>query len=130
MLIQWNPSFEIEHDRIDEQHRVFVELICDLSQAAGRNASRDRLQRILRQIHAYAMFHFITEENIMLDVDYPQYESHRGDHQRLLGELVSIMGKHRNGQVPVQDIAEYAFRWFEEHAKTCDQRLANHLRGA
>ncbi|MGB5735913.1 MAG: hemerythrin family protein [Thiohalocapsa sp.] len=130
MSINWENTLATGIERIDAEHRVFVALISDLDQADAEGAPRERMERILREVQAYALFHFTREENLMLDQGYPDYERHRREHQNLLAHFTGVLHEYREGRVLVQHIVELTYQWFAGHATEADQRLAEYLRGA
>jgi hemerythrin-like metal-binding protein len=130
MSIHWNDSLATGAERIDAEHRVFVALIRELEQADGDGLERARIVCILREIHAYAVFHFVREENLMAACGYPGHARHRREHQELLAHFADILQEYRDGRVLVQHIVELTFNWFADHAMDADQRLADFLRQA
>lgn len=130
MNIHWNDSLATGTERIDGEHRVFIALIQELEQADADGLERDRIVSILREIHAYAVFHFVREENLMAARGYPGRACHRREHQELLAHFADILREYRDGQVLVQHIVELTFNWFADHAMNADQRLADFLRQA
>jgi hemerythrin len=128
MSIQWDDRLATGIERIDAEHRVFVALIGELEQADADGAPHERMERILREIHAYAVFHFVREENLMTDCGYPERDRHRSEHKRLLVQYANVLHEYREGRVLVQHIVELVYGWFAEHAAEADQRLADYLR--
>ena len=128
MSIQWDDRLATGIERIDAEHRVLIALIQELELADSEGGERARVQRILREIHAYAVFHFIREENLMTASDYPERDRQRSEHKSLLVQYVTILHEYREGRVLVQHIVELVHGWFAEHAAEADQRLADYLR--
>ncbi|NEV61638.1 hypothetical protein [Thiorhodococcus minor] len=52
MEISWDRKFEVGHERIDFEHRIFLGLIVDLDTAICAGASKERLSRIGREVEA------------------------------------------------------------------------------
>jgi len=128
MHIAWDEKYETGVDRIDSEHRIFVGLIKDLHDAVQSRQPGSRLSRIVDEIRLYAAFHFLSQENIMLDADFPSYAEHREEHQRLL----SLLDDHahtfsadetRSGE----EIVEFVFEWFALHTTQIDRQIANYM---
>ena len=128
MSVDWDDSLTTGIERIDAEHRVLLRLIQELEQADNEGGERARMQGILREIYAYAVFHFVREENLMAASGYPARDRHRGEHQGLLAQYAAILHEYREGRVLVQHIVELVHGWFAEHAAGADQRLADYLR--
>ena len=55
--------------------------------AVERRGPRARLARLIDEIGLYAAFHFLGEENLVLDTGYPNYADHRTEHLRWIALL-------------------------------------------
>ena len=128
--IHWDCKYEIGHPRIDHEHQVFVDLIRSVSLGSETNSPRERTARLLSEVKKYAEFHFISEENIMLDAGYPDYEAHRKEHQMLLAQFDDCLHRLRNGETSLTEIAEFMFGWFALHTSREDKKIANFIRAA
>jgi hemerythrin len=128
--IQWDRKFEVGHERIDFEHQIFVGLIRDLSMEADKNPKGMRNARILREIQKYAEFHFISEENIMADLDYPERDAHRQSHGMILAELNDRIQQYHAGQDSAVGIVSFLFQWFALHTTNEDRRIINYVKSA
>lgn len=123
MALRWDNKYEIGHPRIDAEHRIFLGLIIDLDRACHAGDSRGRLSRIIREIAAYARFHFVSEENIMIDLAYPELESHRRQHQRLLASIDDKAHQFDHGLLDGGAIVDFTFEWFALHTTQVDKKI-------
>lgn len=127
ITIAWDNKFEVGHERIDAEHRIFLSLIRDLSIEAESGAKRQRIERTLQEIFKYADFHFTSEENIMADVDYPRLTAHKHTHDRLLAQYKNkVYEFHADVQEP-EKIVTFLFQWFALHTTQDDKRIADFL---
>lgn len=125
--ITWDEKYSIGHARIDHEHQVFVDLIINVSRADDQQSSKDRVMRLLTELRKYAEFHFCSEENIMLDHDFPEYETHRQEHVRLLCDLDRRVHDYRLDVAALSDLVDFLFQWFALHTTCSDKRLAHHI---
>lgn len=128
--IQWDSKFEVGVQRIDFEHQVFVDLIRSISQAAEQHSPAQRIVRLMQEVRKYAEFHFLSEENIMQDVGYPQYEEHKKEHARLISTLDDRIYDYRHGSHTADAFADFLFQWFALHTTQKDLLLAQHIRQA
>lgn len=126
--ICWDEKFEIGHSRIDHEHQVFVDLIRTVSQEARGDCPKERISRLLMEVKKYAEFHFISEENIMIDAAYPEYEPHKREHDMLLAQLDNEFYRYRSGETELDSVAGFMFRWFALHTTQEDLKIAQYLR--
>lgn len=127
--LEWDEKFSVGHERIDFEHRIFLGLIRELSLQVEKGTPAERIRRTLREVYKYADFHFLSEENIMADVDFPQFAEHQHHHQRLLAELRDASIRCGDGEY-ADEIVEFLFQWFALHTTQEDRRIAEHMRAA
>jgi hemerythrin len=125
--LQWKSWFEIGHERIDSEHRAFLNLIRDMNAQAEAGLDRDRLLRSLEEMQKYADFHFLSEENVMLDAGYPDLENHTLLHARLLKEVRNKATAVRLGEASSQEVVTFLYDWFCNHTVNEDAKIAQHL---
>lgn len=125
--IKWDEKYSVGHARIDHEHQVFVDLIINVSRAEDQHSSKDRVMRLLIELRKYAEFHFYSEENIMLDHDFPEYDAHRQEHVRLLCELERRFHDYRLDAATLNELVDFLFQWFALHTTCSDKKLAHHI---
>ncbi len=65
----WDKSLETGNKMIDDQHRQLIRLIDDLSQT--KFISHKDTLVLLNRMHSFTIEHFISEEQLMEEVNYP-----------------------------------------------------------
>jgi hemerythrin len=115
----WNHAMDVGHERIDLEHRMFLALIKNISDAFHQKKSREYLTRLLIELERYASFHFCSEENIALDhgETAPEFSAHRRIHDYLLKELRSRIRRHHAGQEDPLAIVSFLVDWFNQHTR-------------
>jgi hemerythrin len=79
-LLVWDESLVTGIIEIDQQHEKFVELLNDFYQALQNNDIIDRQLFYIDKFLLHSSLHFITEERLMLNSHYPDYDIHRELH--------------------------------------------------
>lgn len=123
----WEPGYEVGHPRIDFEHRIFLELINDVAARAERQATREGVSRLLRELEKYAEFHFFSEENIMEDGGYPKLETHRAEHRALLNQLNNHIWLLEAGEIDLKRILLFLYDWFVNHTLQSDKLVADYV---
>ena len=118
-MLKWEARFNTEVHRIDFEHKIFLMLINSFKRALDENHSRDQLIRILNEIEKYAGFHFISEENLMLAIDYPDYREHRNQHFDLLEQF--NLAKHETSGLA--SFYNFIKEWFINHTVLEDIKI-------
>jgi len=125
--MEWSSNFEVGNNKIDMEHHVFFDLVQSVGDAEREGASRDKLRRILAEIAKYAEFHFISEENMMIDVGYPAFPDHHQHHQALLEGLQKLIVGFEAGRSEAGELANFLNQWFAQHTANEDLLLAKYI---
>lgn len=125
--MKWDQKYELGHERIDAEHRIFLGLIVDFHEAAANNASNEKLIRILNEIAKYADFHFVSEENIMAEYQYPDLKQHAYLHHVLLSEVKNKYYQFEHCNIGADEVFEFLFEWFALHTSNEDKKLVGYL---
>jgi hemerythrin len=112
----WDARFEIGIEDIDLQHHFFLNLINRLAGELGHARDPDRRAAVLAELNAYARFHFLSEENMMMRDGYPELARHRRLHDDLIDSLSA-----REHEVILRFLAD----WFVHHTAGEDRHYAD-----
>ena len=126
--IKWSKKYEIGIEEIDLQHHYFVDLINRLSHELRATEDRKRQQRLLSELTKYAHFHFMSEENIMYEIQYPALEQHVVMHSELLETLSKRIGMLQEELEDVEEILQFLKQWFLSHSQGEDRKLTAFLK--
>ena len=122
-MLSWDERYELGHERIDAEHRIFLSLLGDFELAMKNGLPKDKQIRILQEIAKYADFHFLSEENIMADCHYPDLDHHVGMHTVLLDQVKDYSTRFRLDEINGTEVFEFLFSWFALHTSSEDKKL-------
>lgn len=125
--IKWDKNYAVDYEKIDNEHRVFVDLIRSSSDAIDSHLDVDSVCRQLEELALYAKFHFFSEENLMINNKYPFYREHKNEHTHLLDVLEQKMINYRDHTENGESLIQFIFEWFVLHTMKTDKHLANYL---
>lgn len=126
-MLQWDHKYELGHARIDAEHKIFLGLIIEFQEISVQGASREKLTRVLNEIVKYAEFHFLSEENIMEDFNYPDKAQHTAHHQSLLAEIKNKLYEFKRNSVNAEEVFDFLFQWFALHTSVEDKKLVGYV---
>jgi hemerythrin len=94
-FFQWSEKFVLGLEGIDEQHRQLAEVfnhLLFLYQSLTRdpksdNVNQEPLTDCLNLLYGDLERHFRSEEKLMREVDYPDYQNHALAHLMILAEM-------------------------------------------
>ncbi len=127
--VEWKSNYQLGVKDIDFQHHYFVDLINRLSAVLEDADDRAYQVALIAELNAYARFHFISEENMMIHAGYPEIKEHKNHHIDLLDELsvkeAELESNHSKQEV--KNIMDFLVGWFLQHSVVEDRRFADYL---
>jgi hemerythrin len=127
--IEWKPEFSVCVAEIDEQHQKLYAIINEL-----RSAQRDALDykailTILSQLVDYSDYHFRTEDNYMIEINYPQFLSHRKEHLAYVKRTGEFIAALESDQAALsQQILNFLCEWWQSHIINSDLKYARYAK--
>lgn len=126
MDFAWDKKYEVGHTRIDFEHQIFLDLIKAVDRA--RELSRGHQRRMLAEVEKYAEFHFLSEENMMIDTGFPERAYHIQEHNQLLAIFKNKIYEFEHEELKLDEMLGFLLQWFALHTSQVDKKLADHLR--
>lgn len=128
-FIEWKSKYNLGIEDIDFQHHFFVNLINRLSHELKLSNHVEYQTALIRELNAYASFHFISEENMMFRVGYPLLEQHKKHHFELIEQLSNKGNLFRLNPTPEegQQAINFLVDWFFAHTSKEDRLFADYL---
>ena len=120
MTIEWKNSYKIGNAAIDAQHQVWFARINSFLEATDSKS----LQYCEVMMNQYTRVHLKFEEQLMLDIRYPEIESHLQQHRELLAKLEEIEAQIDNGTLDTAQWTSFLSDWLLNHIRVYDTKLA------
>jgi hemerythrin-like metal-binding protein len=114
---------------IDREHEVQLSLLQALCQAVREQNDARSIAHMLEQLTAYCEAHFVSEELLMRQKSYDDFEDHVDDHGHMLDVLRDIAADHATGEsLVLTGKTEDALAFISNHIATRDKRFADFMR--
>ena len=131
-IFEWKSEYDTGVEEIDNQHKVLVSLINELSGLVGENFDRGAAEQVFCKLKKYTVFHFATEESLMAQYHYVERDLHAHllQHRQFEEEIASV--QHDFSQISIEDcnvILSYLTNWLIKHICKVDQRFAAFILG-
>jgi len=108
MHLNWKNSYDCGIEAIDEEHRQLFELANVLLNAGLEQPdATDSIQGSLAALLAHTVEHFRHEEELLAAIDYPELESHRLEHQRLLQQAATLNEAAAADELPFASLLNF-----------------------
>ena len=116
-------------ERFEAEHEVQLELFRALRDAVAAGRERERIRELLDALIEYTSVHFMSEQIVMRLYDYPDYQAHVAEHDRLMAQVEEL--RRRFQEDGVRDLAELSDNvrdWLRHHMATHDRPWDRFLR--
>lgn len=122
-LIEWDTqSFSVQVDEMDEQHKIWIGLINRLHDSLVGEGDEVWPEDLVQEMLDYTRLHFSKEEQMMLDIGYPEYEAHKDLHIQFIAQLKEMEQKLKSGDFVLRtQIMSVLKGWLVNHITTIDK---------
>ena len=128
--IEWDDSLSIGVDLIDEQHKMLIQKLSDLSEAFEMGREMNKIMQTLEFMVDYTDFHFSAEEENMAKFDYPGLEEQKEKHREFVVTLNNIVEDFKE-EGPTSSLATsinvFLHNWLVNHIEGVDLKLGQFL---
>lgn len=126
--LEWKPEYDIGIESIDSQHRNLVELINSLQTAVDYSTGEEYQRQALDKLVDYTRTHFKYEEGLMEQNGYPEFESHRAEHVRMIARVDEVLEAYRQDQEDAMKKAVAFLKgWLLNHINGTDRQYSKFL---
>lgn len=129
-MIAWDDHYLIGVERIDFEHRIFLDLINNFNESRLKNESIATLSNILQEIALYAKFHFKSEENMMQRINYSELTEHQNHHRELIDLLSTRMVGMETKMFSPKDVETFLVDWFVNHVTHEDKKISAFIKSS
>ena len=128
MMTNYSDGCKIACARNDLQHHILRTLIIYFRTARMARADNATLQMVLGEILAYYELHQQNEEQLMKDISFPDFESHKKNHDIHNQDFIKKIQGVEKGDYAYADFDEYLSKWIVEHITHEDAILRKYLK--
>lgn len=122
-IVVWDESLSVGIQKIDKQHQELVKIINCLVENEDASGHSEPIAQVLDRMTKYAVYHFETEEALMLEYNYPEYESHRDDHAQFKMKTAKFCldALQRKETLP-DELLSFLRDWLTHHILQADMK--------
>lgn len=128
--IEWNEGLATGVELIDEQHKMLLDKLNDISEAIENQTGVNAITKTLDFMMDYTDFHFGTEEKTMEKTKYPRIEYHKKMHKEFVDTLKSMTQDFQEDGATerlAESVNIFLFDWLVVHIKGVDGALGKWL---
>lgn len=128
--ITWAQDLYVGISLIDEQHKMLIQRLNDLSQALASGLGPAKIASTLNFLIDYTDFHFTAEETHMDRNGYPGLDAHKKQHEEFkttLANLEADLEEEGATQGLADSIDKLLVQWLFNHIRTIDVAFGKYL---
>ena len=126
--IIWDQKYSVHIAEIDRQHEKFTAMLDMLFEAIEAERSQGVLDGILKELVAYASYHFDTEEQLMIKHHYPELGAHQKEHGDFRAKILEFQRNFAEGKETLtDDVVKFMTHWIADHVMNTDMKYAPYL---
>ncbi len=129
MYIEWNEKFLTKIEKIDEQHKVLVDIINKLYDDIIIKKDASQINELLIDLKIYTINHFSTEEKLLKKYNYPAEKEHIEEHQKFIRKISESLFDVDSTNISLgYKLLEFLRSWLLNHILTEDMKYVSHLK--
>lgn len=115
MLPEWSQALSVHNDELDAQHKRLFEIAAKAYSFTYKQAKKEEIISILRELLRYTQEHFHDEEIYMEAIGYPDLLVHRDMHKFIVKEMAEIVREVKTLDDLRDRIIVITKKWLFEH---------------
>lgn len=130
-MIVWNDSYSIGLAEVDRQHQQLAMKLNAFLDACGNCQGKEKIIEALSSLKESTIEHFRSEERIMLDYGYPDYDRHKQDHDDFVEsveELENMLQAQGVAAVAKLNLNRMLGDWLHGHIVVSDMQIGEYLK--
>ena len=127
-LLSWSNEYSVNFAEFDGHHKKLFVMINDLDDAMQQGKGKEVLGGILKKLVDYAASHFAAEQKVMQQHAYPEYEDHKGKHDKMTEKVLSLQKEYNMGKASLTiEVSKFLTDWLNKHIKETDKKYSAYL---
>jgi hemerythrin len=127
MPFKWSNSLVTGIDEVDKQHKQLIETVNDLLEAVKKGEAKDKVDQTIKFLNEYVVKHFQTEEKVMIEHKYPDYENHKKIHDNFVKDFKDLV-KNKDELSFTFKLQVKVGEWLINHIHNIDKKMAKYIR--
>jgi len=128
VLIKPEDNLKLGIPEIDAQHETMTSLVNLIHETMLQGADKATLDGLLSRLLEHTQTHFAYEEELMSRYNYPGYDEHKSEHNRLMQHLTDLAERYSNGELLLSFAVALELKgWALVHIEKLDKPLGTFL---
>ncbi len=130
MRAEFSDNLITGNELIDSQHKELIDRINKLLDSCELENGQITAVKTLDYLADYTDFHFGAEEALQKEIEYPDYDKHKAQHEafkKTIEELNEMLQEEEGPSAAfVAKVEENVIKWFYTHISGFDRSVAEY----
>lgn len=132
MSIIFDESLVTGNNMIDTQHKELIDRVNKLVASCETNKEKNVAIQTLDFLMDYTVFHFDAEEKLQKETNYPDYDSHKKQHEEFAKAVEDLKDMLQEEEGPTDAFVAAVKRnvsdWLVNHIQGYDKKVADYVK--
>ncbi len=128
--VAWSDALSVGVDLIDDQHKELIKRLSAFLESLSSGADKGEIIKLMGFLQIYVKRHFEDEEKLQLMNDFPDYASHKQEHEAFKAKLIKLNARvlgDGGGEQVAEEIRRTLLDWLVNHIQVRDKAIATFL---
>jgi len=126
--MKWEQKLLVGIKQFDDQHKELIRIISELRNSKNSGESKIYLKSLLFELISYTKYHFTAEERMMEKHNYPYFNDHRLEHEKLTEQVENYLEQYSVGKSSLDEkVFEFLKEWLFDHIMVTDKNMGDYL---
>jgi hemerythrin len=126
--VEWKDEYSVGIESIDVQHKKLLGLINSLQTAVNYKTGEAFEREALDELVGYTRTHFKYEEDMMEQNGYPDFTTHRAEHELMIARVEEVLKQYQQDQdAAMQNAIDFLRGWLINHINGTDKQYSSFL---
>ncbi len=128
----WQDRFNLGIPEIDRDHKILADLVTRLHDAYASGRPETNVGPVFHFLVEYAKTHFVREEELMRDVDFPGLIAHIAAHEALASRVEDLTKRYLAGDKRAvgNELLAFLHNWLHFHILEEDMAFRPYVKAA
>lgn len=127
--MEWTSIYKTGIEVIDSQHKILFDVITKLKKIPRGNNSKEEIIKVVKFIEKYAVIHFSTEEKLLKENNFSDFENHKNIHNNFIKEFLKIKNRvETSDDYDHLEIFLFLIKWLQTHIAVEDKKYVSSIK--
>ena len=127
-LFKWEDKYSVGVKKFDDDHRKLIDYLNQAFDLMTQKRPKEEIKSVLSNLSSYTVVHFSNEENIFKQYSYPDYKSHKEEHDQFIAKIEDFYKGYNSGKLMLtMEVMNFLKKWLVSHISKTDQKYGPFL---